>query len=151
LGIADNMQSQIKADLFTAMKAGDYLRTMVLRMLLSEINYKKIDLGRELEDVDMVTVVQKEVKKRREAIESYTAGGRPEQAKTEADELAILEKYLPKQMSESEIKTEIETILKTVETTDFGQVMKVVSPQFRGKADGGLVAKLVKEILTAGK
>jgi uncharacterized protein len=142
------MQDKLKADLVASMKAGDVLRTLVLRMLLSELNYKKIDLGRELTDVDVIGVVQKEVKKRREAIESFKAGGRVEQAETEAKELEILEKYVPKQMSEEEIRQEVIKLIKlTQDRSNFGAVMKVVAPEFRGKADGSVVAKIVKEML----
>ena len=139
---------RIKVDLTAAMKAGDALRVSVLRMLLSELNYKKIDLGRELTDEDAIGVLQKEAKKRREAIASYTAGRRTEQAESEGRELAILTAYLPQQMSEEEVRAEIHQEMQKVgQPADFGAAMKVFSPMFRGKADGGMVARLVKEEL----
>lgn len=141
------MIDKIKNDLKDAMKAGDALRVSVLRMLISEMNYKKIDLQKDLSEEDAVGVVQKEVKKRREAIDAYKAGGRMDQAESEKQELEILQTYLPEQMGQKEIEIEIEKILKTIQERDFGQVMRVVSPLFRGKADGKMVAEVVRKLL----
>ncbi len=138
---------RIKADLTTSMKAGTALRTSVVRMLLSELNYKQIDVQRELTDDDVLGVVQKEVKKRREAIEAYTKGGRSEQAETEREELLILQEYLPAQLSDDEIRKQVTETVAQLESKEFGAVMKVISPLFRGKADGAVVARLVKETL----
>ena len=124
------------------MKSGETLKVSVLRMLLSELNYKQIDVQRELTQEDVVQVLNREAKKRREAIESYTAAGRGEQAQKERQELEILQAYLPKMMSEIEIEKEIG---KMDLPGDFGQAMRVVAPIFKGRADGGLVAKLVNE------
>lgn len=138
--------NQLKSDLVTAMKAGEALRTQVLRMILSELNYKKIDLGRELTDDDVIVVLQKEAKKRREAIESYTQGGRMDQVQSEKDELEIVSAYLPSLLGEAELRAEI---AKMDLPGDFGSAMRIVSPHFKGKADGALVAKIVKDILSA--
>jgi hypothetical protein len=137
----------IQADMINALKAGDTLRVSVLRMLLSEMNYKKINVQRELTDADLVEVVAREVKKRREAIDSFTKGGRMEQAATEKQELEILVKYLPEMLSEQQIREQISNIKEIQGVTDFGQVMKVVAPSFKGKADGALVAKIVREMI----
>lgn len=142
-----NLTGRIKADLVTAMKAGEALRISVVRMLLSEMNYKQIDLGRELDDTDVVAVISREVKKRREAILSFKQADRPEQAATEAEELAILQAYMPEQMGAEEIKQELESIIASAKVQEFGAIMKVVSPQFKGRADGSVVAGLVKEML----
>lgn len=142
-----SLTDRIKGDLIPAMKSGQGLRVSVLRMLLSEMNYKQIEVGRELTDEEVTGVVGREVKKRREAVESFKQGGREEQAAGEAQELEILQEYLPKQLSETELAAEIEQALKGIEVKEFGPVMKVISPLFRGKADGALVAKLVREKL----
>ncbi len=134
---------QIRADTIAAMKSGDSLRLSVLRMLLSEANYKKIDVQRELTDEDILSVLAKEAKKRREAIESYTKAGRADSAAKEAEELKILQAYLPTLMPEEEVRAEIS---KLELPADFGQAMRIASPLFKGRADGSLVAKLVKEI-----
>jgi uncharacterized protein YqeY len=144
------LSEQIKKDLFASMKAGDSLRTSVLRMLLSEMNYKQIELQRELNEADILGVISREVKKRKEAIESFTAGGRTQQAAGEEQEMAMLKSYLPQQMSEEEIRKEVMKIterLSDQEKTNFGLVMKVVAPELKGRADGALVAKIVKDIL----
>lgn len=132
----------IKADLVNAMKSGDDLKVSVLRMLISELNYKQIDVQRELTAEDILAVLNKEAKKRREAIESYQKAGRSEQAEKEQKELEILQVYLPKMLSEEEIKNELD---KMDLPKDFGQAMKIASPIFRGRADGSTVAKLVNE------
>ncbi|TSC86662.1 MAG: hypothetical protein G01um101416_629 [Microgenomates group bacterium Gr01-1014_16] len=135
---------QIKSDLTAAMKAGDSLRVSVLRMVLSAFNYKKIDLQRDLTEADEIAVTQSEAKKRKEAIESYRAGGRKEQEEQEAAELEILMAYLPEQMDEKEIEVEIR---KLELPSDFGQAMRMVSPIFKGKADGRVVADIVKQVI----
>ena len=136
------LSGQIRTDLTQAMKAGDSLRVSVLRMLLSAFNYKKIDLQHDLAEAEELTVVQNEAKKRREAIESYRAGGRAEQEEQERKELGILQSYLPIQMSEDQIRAEL---AKMDLPADFGQAMKLASPVFKNRADGGLVAKIVHE------
>jgi len=138
----------IQDDMVAALKAGDTLRTSVLRMLLSEMNYKKINVQRELTDADMTEVIAREVKKRREAIDSFTAGGRTEQAATEKQELEILLKYMPEMMSETRVKEQIAGIREIQGIKDFGQVMKVVVPMFKGKAEGLVVAKVVRELIS---
>ncbi len=143
------LADQIKSDLISALKAGEKLKVSVLRMLQSEVGYKQIDIQRPITDEDVVSVIAKEVKKRKEAIESFIAGGRKEQADIEQRELEILSGYMPAQLSEKEIETEIEKILNTLETKDFGLVMKVVAPMFRGRADGRLVSEKVRQYLSS--
>jgi len=142
------LADKIVQDLNTALKSGNSLKVSVLRMLRSEMGYKQIDLHRELNDEDVLGVIGKEVKKRREAIEAYTAGGRTVQAETEKEEMEILQEYMPKQMTEDEIKEQILKIKSIEGLSDFGQVMKVISPQFKGKADGRAVAEIVKKLLS---
>lgn len=144
------MIDDLQKDLVTAMKSGDSRKVSVLRMLLSEINYKKIELQRDLTDADVTGVVQKEIKKRREAIETYEKANRPELAGEEKQEMELLTGYVPAQMGEAEIKAEVMKLLETVPADargDFGKVMRVVAPAFRGKADGSVVAGIVKELL----
>lgn len=139
------MRNRIKADLTTAMKAGDPLRLSVLRMLVSALGYKQIDLQRELTDEEVIFVVGNEAKKRREAVESYTKAGRADSAEKEGQELKILQVYLPTLMTEEEIRAEIS---KLELPKDFGQAMRIVSPMFKGKADGSLVASVVKQLIS---
>ena len=134
----------IKADLTLAMKSGDGLKVSVLRMLSSEFNYKAIEVQRELTQEDVLAVLNKEAKKRREAIDSFGKAGRPEQVEKEKKELEILSVYLPTLMSEDEVRAEI---AKLDLPKDFGQAMRMASPLFKGKADGGMVNRIVKEKL----
>ena len=136
---------QVRADQITAMKSGDSLRLSVLRMLISALGYKQIDLHRDLRDEDTLAVIASEAKKRKEAIASYTAAGRTDSASKEAEELKILQAYLPTLMSEDEVKAELS---KLELPADFGQAMRIASPLFKGRADGSLVAKLVNEKIT---
>ena len=131
---------RIKADLTAAMKSGDALKVSVLRMLVSALGYKQIDVQRDLTDEDVVGVVQNEAKKRREAIESFAKAGRVESVAKEKQELEILLVYMPKLMSEEEVLAELS---KMDLPADFGQAMRVAAPLFKGKADGSLVARLV--------
>ena len=132
--------------MITAMKAGETLRVSTFRMLLSEFNYKNIDLQRELTDEDAMGVIQKEVKKRREAIESFTAGGRTEQAEKEKQELAILQTYLPEMMTEEQITARVKELNLP---KDFAQAMRIAAPEFKGKAEGKMVAEAVKQWLSS--
>lgn len=141
------IKDQVQNDMVAAMKSGDALKVSVLRMVLSELNYKKIELQKELTDEDVIGVLNREVKKRREAIAAYRAGGREDSALGEEKELEILSGYLPIQLSEDEIKDQISKIKEIEGMTDYGSIMKIVAPMFKGRADGGLVAQIVKRNL----
>lgn len=142
------ISDQIKADTIAAMKSGDSLRLSVLRMLTSALGYKQIDLHRDLTDEDVLAVIASEAKKRKEAIASYTAAGRTDSANKEAEELKILQAYLPILMTEEEVRNEVTKILSNQVTKDFGQAMKIVAPMFKGRADGGIVASVVKQLIS---
>lgn len=133
---------RIKADLVVAMKSGDALKVSVLRMLISALGYKQIDVQKDLTDEDVTAVVQNEAKKRREAIESFEKAGRSESVAKEKQELEILQTYMPKMMSEEEVQEELS---KMELPKDFGQAMRIAAPAFKGRADGSLVARLVHE------
>lgn len=138
--------TDIRNSLNDALRSGEGLRVSVLRMLLSEINYRQIEVQHDLGEAEILDVIRKEVKKRKEAIESWKAAGRSEQVESEAAELEILEKYLPTLMSEEAVRQEIETMENIRGMTDFGKIMKELAPRFRGRADGQVVAKIVKEM-----
>lgn len=135
---------RLKAELTAALRAGEVLKLSVLRMLVSELGYKQIEVQRDLTDEDVVVVLNKEAKKRREAIESFTKGYRLEQAQKEQQELEILQVYMPKMMGEEEVRAELS---KMDLPKDFGQAMRIAAPAFKGKADGGTVARIVKEVI----
>ncbi len=147
------LTEKIQDDLKQSMLARDELKTSTLRMLKSAIGYFEIQKGRagyEATDEDVLQVIQKEVKQRKDSIEQYTAGGRPELAEKENKELQILQSYLPEQMSEDEVKGIVENAVKQAGASsiqDMGKVMGIIMPQVKGKADGTLVSKLVRESL----
>lgn len=148
------LKQRIQEDMTSAMKAKEEMKLSVIRMLKSAVQYYEINkggAGYEASDEDVVDVIGKEIKKRREAIELYEKGGRPELAEQEKNELTILQTYLPEQMTEEEVKNLVQ---KAIETTgassmaDMGKVMGVLMPQVKGKADGNLLSQLVKKALS---
>lgn len=147
-------KQQLQEDLKQAMLAKDTLTTSVLRLLLSAINYYEIQkggAGYEATEQDILAVVQKEAKQRRESIEQFQNANRQDLADKEKRELEILQTYLPTQLNEEEIKKLVqEAITQTGASSmqDIGKVMGILMPKTKGKADGGLVSKLVREKLT---
>ena len=122
----------------------------VLRMLVAALRNKEISLrdggAVELTDEQAQEVVASEIKKRKDSVEAYVAGGRQELADKESAEIKILEKYLPEQMGDVELKKIIEEVI-AAGATDFGRVMGQVMARVKGKADGGKVGELVKKSL----
>lgn len=147
-------KQKLQEDLRKSMLAKDEVRTSTLRMLISAIGYYEIQeggAGYEAKDEDVIEVLGREIKKHRESIEMYQKGNRPELEKKENNELKILQKYLPEQISEDEVKNFVkeaivQTGAKTI--TDMGKVMGALMPKVKGKADGSLVSKIVKEELS---
>ena len=144
-------KQKLQEELKQSMLARDELKTSVLRMLLSAINYYEIQkggAGYEASEEDVLTVIQNQAKQRRDSIEQYTAAGRQELADKEQKELEILKAYLPEQISEEEIKKLVAEAIKQTGASsiqEMGKVMGFLSPKIIGKADGGFVSKLVKE------
>jgi hypothetical protein len=162
------LKAKIKEDLKAALIAKKELELSVLRMLLSEVNNKetdkktkiwkekpdltpeKIQQEAELTDEEIFDVIVSETKKRKDAIELYEKGGREELAEKEKKETIILQKYLPAQITEDEIKKLVEEAVKKIgakEIKDMGKVMGILTPQIRGKADVSHVSGIVKEFL----
>jgi uncharacterized protein len=148
-------KSELQEELKKSMRARDELRTSVLRMLLSAINYYEIQkggAGYEASEEDVLSVIQKEAKQRRDSIEEYKKADRGELVDKEQKELEILQAFLPEQMSEDEIKTIVDqTITESGATSmqDMGKVMGALNGKLKGKADMGIVSNLVREKLSA--
>ena len=147
------LKQKIQDDLQEAMKAKDAARLSAIRMLKSAIQYYEIQKGAgyQATDEDVMDVVGREIKKRKESIELYKQGGREESAASEQAEVEILSSYLPQQMSEEEVRTlVVETVKQTGATTmqDMGKVMEALIPKTKGKADGTLISNLVREELS---
>ena len=144
---------QIYTDLKLAMKNKDVLKVSVLRMLIAAFNNEAINLMKKdegLSDEEAIKVLKKEAKKRKDSIEQFTAGNRPELAKKENEELKILSVYLPAEMSEEDLKkivAEVIAEMGEVSPSQFGMVMKAVMAKTAGKADGGMASNVVKEVL----
>lgn len=138
--------NKLNDDMKSAMKVGDKLRLSTLRMLISAIRYVAIDAG-ELSDEKVIGVIQKEAKKRRESIDAYDKAGRVEAANQEREELLVVEEYLPKMMSEEEVRAVVAGLLSNDPSiTNYGLAMQKSMKELQGKADGGVVAKVVKEL-----
>ena len=138
----------IEQDLKLAMKAKDQLKVLVLRMVLSAIHNEEIALKKPLVEEEVNRILAKEVKKRQEAIELYKKGNRQELVDKETEEMALIKTYLPEMMTVEEIKKIISELkLKGEWKGDFGQAMKLVLGQTKGRADGKTVAEAVKSSL----
>lgn len=145
------LKATLQANLTTAMKARDELSAATLRMALTAITNEEVSgkSARELSDDEVVTVLGREAKKRREAAEAFDLAGHPDRADRERAELGVLTVYLPQQMSESEIRAIVDAAVAEVGAgpQNLGAVMKIVQPQVKGKADGGQVAALARAAL----
>lgn len=148
------LKATVQDDLHAAMRAHDRLRAGTLRMVLTSITNAEVagTEHRELTDDDVLSVIAKEAKKRKEAASAYSEAGRDELAAQENAELEILETYLPAQLGDDDLRALVaEAIVETGASgmQQMGQVMKVAQAKVAGRADGGRVAALVKETLLA--
>lgn len=150
------LKDQLHSDLTASMKARDALRTSTLRMVLTAITNAEVSgkQVRELSDEDVLTVLGSEAKKRREAAQAFADGNRPELADKETAEAAILAEYLPAQLNAEEIAVIVAAAVDSAGAAGegmkaMGTVMGIVTPQVKGKADGGAVAAEVKRQLGA--
>jgi len=146
------LKQTLQSDLTSAMKERDQVRTGTLRMTLSAITNAEVagDQVRELSDDEVLKVVTKEAKKRREAAKAYDDANRGELAAQERAELEVLEAYLPAQLSDEELDALAKDAVAETGATGMagmGQVMKVVQPKVAGRAEGGRVAAAVKRAL----
>lgn len=141
---------QIDQDLAASMKAGDSIRTGVLRLLRSSFKNEQIKLGRELTEPEVLKVLQRESKQRRDSITAYNDANRPELAAVEEGELAIIAKYLPPSLSEDELNQVVDEVVSGLDNPSqaaMGQVIGAVMARVGATAEGGAVAKAVRERL----
>lgn len=160
------LKEQIQKEINDALKSGDKIKRLVLGMLLSSAKNREIikraqlnkivndkdqlENQSQLNDEEILETIASEVKKRKEAIEQFNAGNRQELARKEKIEMDILLNYLPAQLSEEEIKMEVKKILNELDVTDIketGKVIGKIMTKLKGRADGGLVSRIVKEEL----
>jgi uncharacterized protein YqeY len=140
---------QLDSDLKTALKEKDEVVVSALRNLKAAVKNSEIERQQPLSDADITQVIAKKVKQHRDSIESFAAGNRNDLVEHETAQMKVLQKYLPKQMDESEIVAVVQKIITDLSATqaDFGKVMKAASAELKGKADGGIISKIVKENL----
>ena len=137
-----SLQEKLNTDLKAAMRARDELRMLVLRSLLSSMNYAEIAKQKKLDDGGVIEVIGREIKQRSESIEAYEKGNRKDLADKEKAEMAVLQEYMPAQMGRDEIVSIVKAVIAEVGAKgpgDKGKVMQKLMPQVKGKADGNEV------------
>jgi len=149
------LKEKLQNDLTEAMRARDEVRSATIRMILTAIKNEEVSgkEARDLNDQEVITVLSREAKKRREAAEAFEQAGAADRAANEKAEGVIIAEYLPAQLSESEIKDFIAAAIKETGASgpqQMGLVMKSIQPKIAGRADGGLVSSLVKAALSGG-
>lgn len=140
--------ARLQADLTTARKAQDKPRTLLLGTILADIKNRKIELRRDVTDDDVVEVLRKGIKRRRESIEAYDKGGRSDLSDKERAEVTALEVYLPAQVADDEIRAAVRAAIAGG-AANIGAVMGKVMPQFKGRAEGGTINAIAREELAA--
>jgi len=147
------LKEKLQSDLTDAIRSKDGVKSGTIRMLLAAITNEEVagKSAKVLSDAEVITVLSREAKKRREAVEAYTQAKRDDLANKEKEEALVIALYLPEQLSEADIKKLIADAIAETNASGpagMGQVMKVLQPKIAGKADGGFVSSLVKAALT---
>jgi uncharacterized protein YqeY len=142
-----SLKATVTEDMKTAMRAKDAPRLSTIRLLLAAIKQREVDERKDLADADIVTVIEKMIKQRRDSVEQYTKGKRQDLADIEQAEIVVLQGYMPKALSDAEVDAAIVAALAASGAkgmADMGKLMAVLKPQLAGKADMGKVSALVK-------
>jgi hypothetical protein len=147
------LRERLDADLKDAMRSKNELHTSTIRMLKSAIKYKEVEPGATspLPDDAILQVIATLIKQRRDSVEQYKSGGRPELAEKEEAEISVLQKYLPQQLTAEELAAEVQAAIAAVgakSSKDMGAVMKAVQPKVQGRAEGRAVSEAVKSALS---
>ena len=145
------LKQRLTDDMKAAMKGGDKSRLGVIRLILAAVKQVEVDSRKELSDDDVVTVLTKMVKQRRDSVTQYTEAGRTELADQETYEIGIIDEYLPEQMSDEEVLAAIDEIIAATGASgpqDMGKVMGQLKGKLQGRADMGKASALVKQKLT---
>lgn len=146
---APSVSDALRAAMNAARKAQDKDRTLVLGTILANLKNREIDLRRPATDDEVVEVLRKGIKTRRESIEQYTAAGRADLAATEQSQIAVLEEFLPPAVDPEEIRAAVREVIAGG-AKDLGKVMGQIIPKYKGRADGKLINQIVREELQAG-
>ncbi len=145
-----SMRDRLSEDLKSAMKTGDTLKVSVIRLALSAIRNTEIAKGHDLSDEEIVEVLNRESKQRRDSIEQFEKAGRADLVEKETAEFRILADYLPQQLSEADIAGIVQEVISDLQATsraDKGRVMSALMPKVRGRADGKLVSQVADRML----
>jgi len=137
-------------DMKKYMKEKNKIALNTVKMVNAEIKKQEIDKQKELSDEEVISVIEKQIKNRKDSAEQYKNAGREDLAEQEEEEIKVLIKYLPEQLSKEEIEKIVDEIIKEIgaeSKSDFGKVMGKIMPKVKGKADGNLVKKIVQEKL----
>lgn len=145
-----NLTERLNDDMKQAMKSKDKFRLTTIRMVLAAVKNQEIDLKRPLEDSEVLEIIGREIKQRKDSLQEFTKAGREDLAENVAAEIDIISVYLPEQLTEEEVK---EIVQQTIQETgasskaDMGKVMAALMPKVKGRADGKLVNQLVLQFL----
>ncbi len=145
-----SLSEKLADDLKSAMKSGDRAKVSVIRMVKSAVKNREIEKGSPLSDDEITAVIHSISKQVKDSIEQFSKGGRQDLVQKESEELAIIQSYLPQQLSPDEVKTEVEKVIREINATsvkDMGRVMKEVMSRLKGRADGKLINQFVKDVL----
>jgi len=147
IGLAMSLKQKITDDMKAAMRAKDAVRLGTIRLLLAAIKQREVDERIELSDADIVAVIDKMIKQRRDSIEQFEAAGRQELADTEKSEISVLRDYMPQQMTEAEVEQAVIDAVAASgvqKSQEMGKVIALLKPKLAGRADMGKVSALVK-------
>ena len=145
-----SLKEKLLSNMKEAMKSKDSVKLGTVRGVISAVKIQEIDLKKELSEEEILTIVSREVKKRKEAAVLYEKGNRPELKDKEIQEMKILQTYLPEQVSEKDLRRRIQEVIAETGAEgmkDFGKIMKTLVPEFKGKADNSLIKELANEYL----
>ena len=145
------LKEKLLAHMKEALRSKDSVRLNTIRSLISATKNQEIDLRRELQDEEVLSLITREVKKRKEASSLYKQGGRTDLMEKEDQEQLILQAYLPEQVSEEVLRKRIQEVIEETGADgmkDFGKIMKVLVPEFKGKADNALIKDLAGDFLS---
>ena len=145
-----NLKESLLSDMKGALKARDSLKLITIRGLISEIKNHEIDVGRDLVEDEIISIILTQVKKRKEAAIFFDKGGREDLLEKENQEKKILQEYLPEQVSVNDLKQRVQEViseLKITDIKDLGKIMKTIIPEFKGRADNEQIKNLVTECL----
>ena len=146
-----SLKEKLLSNMKEAMKSKDSVKLGTVRSVISAVKNQEIELKKELNEEEILTIVSREVKKRKEAAVLYEKGNRPELKDKEIQEMKILQTYLPEQVSEKDLRHRIQEVIAETGAEgmkDFGKIMKTLVPEFKGKADNGLIKELANEYLS---